>query len=79
MPPLRKAALLAFVTVGFSSLGTFSTRFTELVGVPPSTYRSQSDPSAPEIPSCHAKQVTRPIRARSIRNGEARDGEPGLP
>jgi AraC-like DNA-binding protein len=66
-------------TVGFSSLGTFSTRFTELVGVPPSVYRSQSDPSAPEIPSCHAKQVTRPIRARSIRNGEARSGESGLP
>ena len=60
-------------TVGFSSLGTFSTRFTELVGVPPSTYRSQSDPAAPEIPSCHAKQVIRPIRARSIRNGEAGD------
>ena len=25
--------------VGCSSLGTFSTRFTELVGVPPSVYR----------------------------------------
>ncbi len=29
--------------VGCSSLGTFSTRFTELVGVPPSTYRGQTD------------------------------------
>jgi AraC-like DNA-binding protein len=50
--------------VGCSSLGTFSTRFTELVGVPPSTYRSQSAPTAAEMPSCVAKQVTRPVRNR---------------
>ena len=58
-------------SVGFSSLGTFSTRFAELVGVPPSTYRAQNAGDSAEMPSCHAKQVTRPIRARSIRNGEA--------
>ena len=50
--------------VGFSSLGTFSTRFTELVGIPPSTYRQQMADSAKGIPSCVAKQVTRPIRNR---------------
>lgn len=50
--------------VGFSSLGTFSTRFTELVGVPPSTYRQQMADSAKGIPACVAKQVTRPIRNR---------------
>jgi AraC-like DNA-binding protein len=50
--------------VGCSSLGTFSTRFTELVGVPPSTYRAQASPPSPEIPPCVAKQVTRPIRNR---------------
>lgn len=49
--------------VGCSSLGTFSTRFTELVGVPPSTYRSQARPTA-GMPSCVARQVTRPIRNR---------------
>ena len=59
-------------TVGFSSLGTFSTRFAELVGVPPSTYREQHAGESAEMPSCHAKQVTRPIRTRSIRNEEAR-------
>ena len=48
--------------VGCSSLGTFSTRFTELVGVPPSTYREQSAPPKAELPSCITKQVTRPIR-----------------
>jgi AraC-like DNA-binding protein len=50
--------------VGCQSLGTFSTRFIELVGVPPSTYREQHAQAGPEPPSCHAKQVTRPIRNR---------------
>ncbi|MGH7760760.1 MAG: helix-turn-helix transcriptional regulator [Candidatus Dormibacteraceae bacterium] len=53
--------------VGCTSLGTFSTRFTELVGVPPSTYRGQWEPSNPELPSCVAKQVTRPVRNREAR------------
>jgi AraC-like DNA-binding protein len=50
--------------VGCSSLGTFSTRFTELVGVPPSVYRRQAGDATAGIPSCVAKQVTRPVRNR---------------
>jgi AraC-like DNA-binding protein len=50
--------------VGCSSLGTFSTRFTELVGVPPSTYRREAALSTAGMPSCVAKQVTRPVRNR---------------
>lgn len=50
--------------VGCSSLGTFSTRFTELVGVPPSVYRRDPTPSTFGIPPCVAKQVSRPIRIR---------------
>ena len=51
--------------VGCSSLGTFSTRFTELVGVPPSVYRRQVAAGATAgMPSCVAKQVTRPVRNR---------------
>ncbi|MFE9957486.1 helix-turn-helix transcriptional regulator [Micromonospora sp. NPDC005299] len=50
--------------VGCSSLGTFSTRFTELVGVPPSTYRARAAGGSGEMPPCLAKQVTRPIRNR---------------
>ena len=50
--------------VGFSSLGTFSTRFTELVGVPPSTYKREAAQATMGIPSCVAKQFTRPIRNR---------------
>lgn len=50
--------------VGCSSLGTFSTRFTELVGVAPSVYRQQSAGATKGMPSCVAKQITRPIRNR---------------
>lgn len=48
--------------VGCASMGTFSTRFTELVGVPPTVYRSQFAHTTMGIPPCIAKQVTRPIR-----------------
>jgi AraC-like DNA-binding protein len=50
--------------VGCSSLGTFSTRFTELVGMPPSAYRRDATGEMAGIPPCVAKQVTRPIRNR---------------
>jgi transcriptional regulator GlxA family with amidase domain len=50
--------------VGCSSMGTFSTRFTELVGVPPSVYRDQAARATAEMPSCEAKKVTRPVRNR---------------
>ena len=50
--------------VGCSSLGTFSTRFTELVGVPPSAYRREAAGATAGMPPCVAKQVTRPIRNR---------------
>lgn len=49
--------------VGCASLGTFSTRFTELVGMPPSDYRAGARADA-ELPPCVTKQVTRPIRNR---------------
>lgn len=50
--------------VGFSSLGTFSSRFSELVGVSPSVYRDDPSRSVEGIPPCLAKQVTRPVRNR---------------
>ncbi|WP_459802926.1 helix-turn-helix transcriptional regulator [Herbidospora sp. RD11066] len=52
--------------VGCTSLGSFSTRFTELVGESPSAYRARSHDDAAAIPSCIAKIHTRPVR-----NGEA--------
>ena len=56
--------------VGCVSPGTFSTRFTELVGVPPSVYRRQAARATAGIPSCVAKQVTRPIRNREAQVAE---------
>jgi AraC-like DNA-binding protein len=50
--------------VGCSSLGTFSSRFTELVGVSPSAYRRHETGAMAGMPPCVAKQVTRPIRNR---------------
>ena len=59
--------------VGCASLGTFSSRFTELVGMPPSTYRRQASRATEAMPHCVVKQVTRPIR-----NQEAPFAEPQL-
>ena len=55
--------------VGCSSLGTFSTRFTELVGVPPSVYRHQAAAArvTAGMPPCVEKKVTRPVRNREAR------------
>ena len=50
--------------VGCSSLGTFSTRFAELVGMPPSVYRRQERGAMAGVSPCVAKQVTRPVRNR---------------
>jgi AraC-like DNA-binding protein len=50
--------------VGCSSLGTFSTRFTELVGMPPSAYRREVTGTMAGVAPCVVKQVTRPIRNR---------------
>ncbi|WP_306212100.1 helix-turn-helix transcriptional regulator [Actinoplanes sp. RD1] len=54
--------------VGCTSLGSFSSRFTELVGESPSAYRARSHDDA-AIPPCIAKIYTRPVR-----NGEAPAG-----
>ena len=62
--------------VGFGSLGTFSTRFSELVGMSPSLYREKATEGGGGIPPCASKQVTRPIRRSSIRNEEAKVPDP---
>jgi AraC-like DNA-binding protein len=51
-------------TVGCSSLGTFSSRFTELVGMPPSAYKREQAKATAGMPACVARQVTKPIRNR---------------
>ncbi|WP_145910193.1 helix-turn-helix transcriptional regulator [Kitasatospora viridis] len=57
--------------VGCASLGTFSTRFTELVGMSPSAYRQSVEGADEGLPACVAKQVTRPVR-----NQEAPGNDP---
>lgn len=52
------------LAVGCASLGTFSTRFSELVGVSPAVYRRQAGGPTAGLPSCVARQVTRPVRNR---------------
>ena len=64
--------------VGCSSLGTFSTRFTELVGVPPSVYRREATRSTAGMPACVAKQVTRPIRNREASGRRAAPSVNGM-
>ncbi|MBO4257097.1 helix-turn-helix domain-containing protein [Streptomyces sp. NPDC002144] len=48
--------------VGCTSLGSFSSRFTELVGESPSAYRARSHEESAEIPPCVARVYTRPTR-----------------
>jgi AraC-like DNA-binding protein len=57
--------------VGCTSLGSFSARFTELVGETPTAYRSRDHSELAAVPGCVAKDITRPSRNAS-RNGEAR-------
>ena len=60
-------------TVGCASLGTFSTRFAELAGMPPSVYQREQAGATAGMPSCVARQVTRPVR-----NREAPTSKPDL-
>ncbi|TKR23348.1 helix-turn-helix transcriptional regulator [Cellulomonas hominis] len=54
------------VEVGCTSLGSFSARFSELVGMSPSAYRAQQHDAGAAVPACVAK-----VRTRPVRNGEA--------
>lgn len=55
--------------VGCTSLGSFSTRFTELVGETPSAYRARNHDELRAVPSCQAMMATRPRRGE--RGGKA--------
>ncbi|MER5771548.1 helix-turn-helix transcriptional regulator [Streptomyces sp. NPDC001985] len=57
--------------VGCTSLGSFSSRFTELVGEPPSAYRARSHEAGAPIPACVAKVLTRPVRIGEARSTAA--------
>lgn len=53
------------LAVGGTSLGSFSTRFAEVVGESPSAYRGRDHSAGAEVPACLAKARTRPDRVRT--------------
>ena len=57
----------ACMAVGCTSLGSFSSRFTEIVGMTPSAYRAAEHPAEAQMPDCTVRAVTRPKRSSRIR------------
>jgi AraC-like DNA-binding protein len=71
---LRRADLTVTevcLEVGCTSLGSFSARFTEIVGETPTAYRARDHSALAGVPGCVARDITRPSRKPS-RIGEAR-------
>ncbi len=62
------------VAVGFSSLGSFSARFTELTGESPTAYRARDQGELAGLPGCVTRDITRPIRRRPALGGTASGG-----
>jgi AraC-like DNA-binding protein len=58
----------ACMEVGCTSLGSFSSRFTEIVGMTPSAYRAREHYAVKAMPSCIAKQHTRPARTANSKS-----------
>ncbi|MFJ6622080.1 helix-turn-helix transcriptional regulator [Kitasatospora sp. NPDC091335] len=65
------------MAVGCTSLGSFSTRFTELVGESPSTYRARDHEEGAAIPACIAKIRTRPVRRTEAKGAKEAKGAEG--
>jgi AraC-like DNA-binding protein len=59
------------MAVGCTSLGSFSARFTELVGESPSAYRARDHSELASIPACWAKIITRPTRHKDAQVDQA--------
>jgi AraC-like DNA-binding protein len=53
------------MAVGCSSLGSFSARFTQLVGATPTAYRARDHSALASVPGCVARDLTRPSRKPS--------------
>ena len=65
----------ACMAVGCTSLGSFSSRFTDLVGITPSAYRAREHRAVAAMPTCVAKIRTRPSREQRVRERPIRIGE----
>lgn len=62
------------LTVGFTSLGSFSARFAQLVGETPTAYRARDHSDIASVPGCVARVLTRPKREPS----RIEEAEPSL-
>jgi AraC-like DNA-binding protein len=56
----------ACMAVGCTSLGSFSAKFSEIVGLTPSEYRAREHAAVRAMPDCIAQQRTRPVRSRAV-------------
>jgi AraC-like DNA-binding protein len=56
----------ACMAVGCTSLGSFSSRFSDIVGMTPSEYRSRDHHDLEGLPSCVSRFATRPRRLASV-------------
>jgi len=59
------------MAVGCTSLGSFSMKFTEIVGMTPSTYRGATHGAVEAMPACIAQARTRPSRNREASGAAA--------
>jgi AraC-like DNA-binding protein len=50
------------MAVGCTSLGSFSARFTQLVGETPTAYRARDHGALAGVPGCISRDLTRPSR-----------------
>ncbi|SEH89802.1 MULTISPECIES: helix-turn-helix transcriptional regulator [unclassified Leifsonia] len=56
----------ACMAVGCTSLGSFSSKFSEVVGMTPTEYRAREHAAVLAMPDCIAKERTRPVRSRAV-------------
>ena len=56
----------ACMAVGCTSLGSFSSKFSEIVGMTPTEYRTREHAAVLAMPDCIAKERTRPVRSRAV-------------
>jgi AraC-like DNA-binding protein len=69
----------ACLAVGCTSLGSFSSRFTEVVGVTPSRYRAADHRQQEALPACVSRVATRPQRSRQAAEPRAGTAQPPAP
>ena len=69
----------ACMEVGATSLGSFSAKFSEIVGESPSAYAARDHDAVEAMPACLARFQTRPVRDARAPGTPSRDGEAPKP